>query len=64
MMHQARWGVEPTCWMLQIAPSSYYAARQRPPSARQRRDAMLRMAIRRVWDEHRSVYGAGKSGRS
>jgi putative transposase len=59
-MNRARWGVEPTCRMLQIAPSNSYAALHRPPSACQRRDAMLRMAIRRVWDEHRQVYGADK----
>jgi putative transposase len=58
--HQARWGVEPICRVLQIAPSSYYAAVNRAPSARQRRDAELRVAIRRVWDTHRQVYGADK----
>jgi putative transposase len=58
--HQARWGVEPICRVLQVAPSSYYAAVSRAPSARQRRDAELQVAIRRVWDGHRQVYGAGK----
>src|SRR5206468_6807239 len=54
------WGVEPVCRVLQIAPSSYYATVSRPPSARTRRDDSLRVAIRRVWDEHRRVYGADK----
>ena len=58
--HQARWGVEPICRVLQVAPSSYYAAIRRPPSARRRRDETLADAIRRVWDEHRRVYGADK----
>jgi putative transposase len=58
--HRARWGVEPICRVLQIAPSSYYAAVNRAPSARQRRDAELQVAIRRVWDDHRQVYGADK----
>ena len=58
--HRERWGVEPICRVLQIAPSSYYAAVNRAPSARQRRDAELQVAIRRVWDEHRQVYGADK----
>jgi putative transposase len=58
--HQARWGVEPICRVLQVAPSSYYAAVRRPPSARQQRDAVLKVAIRRVWDAHRQVYGADK----
>jgi putative transposase len=58
--HQARWGVEPICRVLQIAPSSYYAAVRRPASARQQRDTVLKVAIRRVWDTHRQVYGADK----
>ena len=58
--HQARWGVEPICRELQVAPSSYYAAIRRPPSARRRRDDVLKEEIRRVWDEHRQVYGADK----
>ena len=58
--HKGRWGVEPICRELQVAPSSYYAAISRPPSARQRRDAVLAEAIRRVWGEHRRVYGADK----
>jgi len=58
--HSDRWGVEPICRELQVAPSSYYAAICRLPSARQRRDETLTVAIRRVWDEHRQVYGADK----
>ena len=58
--HQAQWGVEPICRVLQVAPSSSYAAVARPPSARQRRDDELTGAIRRVWTEHRGVYGADK----
>jgi putative transposase len=58
--HQLRWGVEPICRILQVAPSSYYAAIRRPPSARQQRDEVLKVAIRGVWDEHRPVYGADK----
>jgi putative transposase len=58
--HQACWGVEPICRALQIAPSSYYAAVRRPASARRQRDAVLKVAIRCVWDAHRQVYGADK----
>jgi putative transposase len=58
--HELRWGVEPICRVLQVAPSSYYAAIRRPPAARQQRDEVLKVAIRRVWDEHRQVYGADK----
>jgi putative transposase len=58
--HRARWGVEPTCRVVQVAPSSYYAAIGRPVSARRQRDVQLKVAIRRVWDEQRQVYGADK----
>jgi putative transposase len=58
--HQTRWGVEPICRVLQVAPSSYYARISRPPSARQRRDDTLKVDIRRAWEEHRCVYGADK----
>lgn len=58
--HQARWGVEPICRVLQIASSSYYAAVRRPASARQQRDVVLKVAVQRVWDVHRQVYGADK----
>jgi putative transposase len=58
--YRGRWGIEPICRTLQVAPSSYYAAVSRPPSARRRRDEGLAVAIRRVWEEHRCVYGADK----
>jgi putative transposase len=58
--HQACWGVEPICRVLQIAPSSSDAAVRRPASARRQRDEVLKVAIRRVWDAHRQVYGADK----
>jgi putative transposase len=58
--HKDRWGIEPICRVLQIAPSTYYAAVRRSPSARVQRDAELMVAIRRVWEEHRQVYGADK----
>jgi putative transposase len=58
--HRARWGVEPICRVVQVAPSSYYAAIGRPVSARRQRDVQLKVAIRRVWDEQRQVYGADK----
>ncbi len=60
--HQLRWGGEPIGRVLQVAPSSDYAAISRPPAARRQRDAGLKVAIRRVWDEHRPVYGADQVG--
>src|SRR5262245_43187113 len=59
-MHRERWGGEPICRVLQFAPSTYYAATTRPPSARELRDEGLRAAIRRVWGENFGVYGADK----
>jgi putative transposase len=55
-----RFGVEPICRVLPIAPSSYYAARHRPRSARSRRDQELKLEIGRVHAEHFGVYGARK----
>jgi putative transposase len=58
--HRDRYGVEPICRVLPIAPSTYYQASRRPPSARRRRDQELKVEIRRVHDEHFGVYGARK----
>ena len=58
--HRDRFGVEPICRVLPAAPSTYYAARQRPPSARQVRDEALKVKIRHVHAEHFGVYGARK----
>ncbi len=58
--HREEFGVEPTCHALQVAPSSYYARKTRPPSARVRRDAQLKVEIRRVYDDNFCVYGAEK----
>jgi putative transposase len=55
-----RWGIEPICRGLQIAPSTYHAAKRRPPSTRRVRDAELRTEILRVWENNLSVYGADK----
>jgi putative transposase len=58
--HKDRFGVEPICRLLPIAPSTYYARKQRPPSARAVRDARLKAEIRRVYDDNFGVYGARK----
>jgi putative transposase len=55
-----RYGVEPICRVLPIAPSTYYAATRRPASARAVRDAKLKAEIARVHAEHFGVYGARK----
>jgi putative transposase len=58
-------GVEPICAVLknagvQIAPSSYYAAKTRPPSARAIRDAALVEDIKTAHKANLGVYGARK----
>ncbi len=66
--HKQRFGVEPICRVLtehgvKIAPSSYYAARSRPPSARAARDRVLLAEIVRVHSDPqigRGLYGARK----
>ena len=58
--HREAYGVEPICSVLPIAPSTYYAAKKRPPSARALRDAELLEKVRSVWGASRRRYGARK----
>jgi putative transposase len=58
--HRGSFGVEPICQTLAIAPSSYYAARVRPPSARAVRDTELSTDLRRIHRANYAVYGARK----
>jgi putative transposase len=63
-----RFGVEPVCHVLsqfvcKIAPSTYYAAKSRPPSGRDRRDEQICELLEQVWhdpDGGREVAGARK----
>jgi transposase InsO family protein len=59
-----RWGVEPICRVLEIAPSTYYDAKARPPSARAERDAELRPKLRELWERNYCVYGRRKLTRA
>ena len=43
-----------------MAPSSYYAAKSRPLSARAQRDDVLTPALRALWEANYRVYGARK----
>ena len=63
--HRQAYGVEPICRVLPIAPSTYHAhvARRADPSRlpdRIRRDADLKVEIRRVFEENFRVYGVRK----
>jgi hypothetical protein len=53
-------GVEPICTALRVAPSTYYAAKRRPLSARAVRDAMLIPVLVALWKANYQVYGAHK----
>jgi putative transposase len=55
-----RFGVEPICQLLPIAPSTYHAAKRRLPSARALREEQLKVEIRRVHADNFGVYGARK----
>src|SRR5450759_1226217 len=63
--HRDAFGVEPICTVLSsadvtIAPSTYYAARSRPPSARAVRDEEVTAEISRVHEENYGVSGVRK----
>ena len=63
--HRQAHGVEPICKILPIAPSTYYdhAAKRRDPgklSERAKRDAGLKVEIKRVFDANFVVNGARK----
>ena len=63
--HRGKYGVEPICEVLPIAPSLYYEhrARKLDPDRRperERRDEQLRPEIERVWEENQAVYGGDK----
>ncbi|MFG2006178.1 hypothetical protein ACGFNU_44220 [Spirillospora sp. NPDC048911] len=58
-------GVEPICRVLtehgtKIAPSTYYAVKSRPASARAVRDERLKTEITRIFVDNYQVYGARK----
>jgi putative transposase len=63
--HRAKYGVEPICRVVPIAPSTYFrhkAVHADPTkrSARALRDEVLTAIIRRIWHQHHCVYGAHK----
>src|SRR6516164_8770755 len=63
--HRVTYGVEPICKVLPIAPSTYHdhVAKRHDPSklsARAKRDAALKVEVRRVFEENFRVYGVCK----
>ncbi|WP_255405379.1 IS3 family transposase [Sinomonas sp. R1AF57] len=55
-----RLGVELICRLLQVAPSTYYAAKARTPSARAVRDGELVPQLVELWEANYRVYGVRK----
>ena len=53
-------GVEPICTVLQVAPSTYYATKSRPVSARAARDAVMVPILVALWTANYRVHGAHK----
>ena len=43
-----------------MAPSTYYAAKTRAPSARSQRDAVMGLVLVQLWEDNYRVYGARK----
>ena len=58
--YRCRWGVEPICSALRVAPSTFYAALSREPSRRDQPDEQLKLDIERVHRENFGVYGIEK----
>ncbi len=58
--HRDRFGVEPILHALEVAPSTYYCSKARPPSKRSLSDATLKPKIAKIWKDNYEVYGVAK----
>ena len=58
--HRQLFGVEPICQTLEVAPSTYYAAKSRQPCRRRVTDEVLKAHIARIHADNFDVYGARK----
>ncbi len=58
--HRGRFGVEPILHALEVAPSTYYCAKARPPSKRAVSDAVLKPRVLKLWTDNYAVYGVRK----
>jgi len=56
-------GFAPICTALQVAPSTYYAAKSRPLSARAIRDAMMGPVLLALWVSTGSCTGRTSCGK-
>jgi putative transposase len=59
MLTAKSWGSSPSA-RLQVAPSTYYGAKSRPPCQRAVKDAATVPALKALFTDNYSVYGARK----
>jgi putative transposase len=57
-------GVDPVCRVLDLSPSTYFARKQRPKSARRLRDEQLMPLIAQIHEESAATYGARRITRA
>ncbi|MFE6872856.1 IS3 family transposase [Kitasatospora sp. NPDC057692] len=57
-------GVDPVCRVLELSPSTYFARKQRPKSARRLRDEELISLVTAVWEDSGRTYGARRITRA
>ncbi len=57
-------GVDPVCRVLELSPSTYFARKKRPKSARRLRDEQLMPLIEEVHAESGGTYGARRITRA
>lgn len=57
-------GVDPVCRVLQLSPSTYFARKKRPKSARRRRDEQLMPLIEQAHAESGGTYGTRRITRA
>ena len=55
-----KWGIDPICKALQVAPSTYYQNLSRGPSKRALRDQVMMPILMTLFVANMSVYGARK----
>ncbi len=57
-------GVDPVCRVLELSPSTYFARRTRPKSARRLRDEELIPLVTAAWEDSGRTYGARRVTRA
>jgi len=57
-------GVDPVCRVLELSPSTYFARKTRPKSARRLRDEELIPLVTAVWEDSGRTYGARRVTRA